>query len=156
MTSTLTAFRGRFRSWAPPPTSALMGVWFAVLLHGLWASLLLFSDDPKNVTAIAALAELFPAKTGLAIVLIAVASCASYGILRDSGPVGSRVMLLLPQQLVLGVSAAGALRAMWIGQFADGIDRPVTFLIADQSPAVLALLIHSATIVYLALTHRWK
>lgn len=132
-----------------------MGVWFAVLLHLTWAMLLLFSEAPKNVTAVSALAELFPDSRGLIIVLIAVAGCATYGILRRNGTVGARVALLLPQQIALAISAIGAVQAMILARFPDGVERSHAFLIADQMPAILALLIHSATIVYLALVHRW-
>jgi hypothetical protein len=133
-----------------------MGVWFAVALHTLWAFLLLGSDAPKHATAIAELAAIFPAKSGLAIVLLSVAACAMYGIVKPAHTISSRVLLLTPQQFALGISAYGAIRAMWLSQFADGVHRPTTFLIADQSPAVLALLIHTTTIAYLALTPRWR
>jgi len=134
-----------------------MGVWFAVGLHLLWASLLLAgSEAPKHATALYALAELFPAKTGLAIILVTVAWCAMYGIVKHKLSVAARVMLLTPQQILLGISAAGALRAMILGHFADGVARPHTFLIADQSPAILALMIHTATILYLARSRQWE
>lgn len=125
------------------------------MLHMLWAGLLLFSDSPKDVTAIYALSKLYPNRFGLAIILIAVASCATYALLRHSGSVGSRVVLLLPQQILLAISAVGAVRAMALGHYADGVARSHVFLIADQSPAVLALVIHSATILYLALLYKW-
>src|SRR5712671_3928563 len=72
-----------FRGFQLPATAAFMGVWFAVGLHLLWASLLLAgSEAPKHATALYALAELFPAKTGLAIILVTVAWCAMYGIVK--------------------------------------------------------------------------
>lgn len=144
------------RGWKPGPGAPLMGVWFAVALHGLWALLLLFSDAPEGVTAVYALAYLFPANIGLSIVLLAVAGCATYAILENQLAVGARVALLAPQQVALAISAAGAVRAMWLGEFADGVTRSHVFLIVDQAPAVIALFIHSATILYLGLTDRWR
>lgn len=130
----------------------LMGVWFAVILHLIWATTLIVGNGAnRRTTGLYALSQLFPNHVGLAVILIAVAGCALLGIL--SRPSLGKVFLLVPQQLVLGVSAAGALHAMAASQFADGVVRSQTFLIADQSPVVLALLIHSATIMYLAATH---
>lgn len=143
------------KRWKPGPGAALMGVWFAVMLHLLWAGLLLFSENPLHITAMYALAWLFPMRFGLAIVLVSVAACATYGIMRHSASVGARTMLLLPQQLVLAISAAGAARAMWLGAYADGVPRSHFFIVADQAPAIFAMFIHSATIIYLALSDRW-
>lgn len=139
--------------WAP--SASMFGVWFAVLLHLTWAGMLLFSDKPKNATAVHALARVWPAKVGLATVLVVVAGCATFAILKKDVPIHYRVALLIPQQIVLGISTAGAIWAMWVGHFADGVQRPTEFLIADQAPAALALIIHSATILYLAASGRW-
>lgn len=132
--------------------SALMAVWYAVALHGLWAILLFVSASTLGATAISGPAELFPNRIGLAILFIVVAACALLGIYMKK-PSPTKVMLLVPQQIMLGLSAFAAIEAMVHSQFADGIVRPQPFLIADQAPAVLALLVHSATIVYLALLY---
>lgn len=138
-----------------PLTFMLTGVWFAVTLHTVWACLLFVNGDARHATALYSLARLWPARIGLALVLLAVAACATYALLRVRAVALSRILLLIPQQLVLGVSAAGAVRAMVLGHFADGIARPTAFIVADQLPAVLALFAHSATIVCLALVRRW-
>lgn len=130
------------------PHFILMGVWFAVAIHVIWAALLCVSPTARHTTGIYALSQLFPNRFGLAIILATVAACATLAIFLPLSP--SKILLLFPQQLVLGVSAAGALRAMALGHFADGVMRARPFLVADQSPMVLALLIHSVTIVYLA------
>lgn len=138
-----------------PPTIAMFGVWYAVMLHLTWAGLLLSSDEPKHVTGVYALAQLFPAKTGLAIILIIVAGCATYGIMGRDLRGRSRVFLIFWQQIILGVSAFGAIRAMWLGHFADGAIRSHQFLVADQIPQVIALVVHSASIVYVGRKARW-
>lgn len=47
---------------------------------------------------------------------------------------------LVPQQVLLLFSAAGAIEAMWLGQFADGVLRPHAFLMNDQIyPIILAM-----------------
>lgn len=128
---------------------ALFGVWYAVLLHLTWAGLLFASAVPEHVTGVHALSQLFPNRIGLAIILLTVAACAVGGILLRRLSV-TKILLLCPQQLLLGVSAAGALHAMWVGHFADGVPRPHIFIIADQMPQVLALVIHSLTMLFLA------
>lgn len=132
--------------------ATMMGVWYAIVLHLVWAGLILATNNaPKNVTAVSAVAELFPAKGGLAIVFATVAFCALLSIYQKRITL-LKIALLIPQQLILGISAAGALRAMYLSHYADGVIRARGFIIADQLPAVLALLVHSITIVYLAYT----
>lgn len=126
----------------------MMGVWYAVALHLVWAALLLFSSAAQHATAVSAVSRLFPNRYGLAIILLTVAGCATIGIYLKKLSM-TKIMMLVPQQLILGISAAGVLRAMYLSHFADGVQRPRDFLIADQLPAVLALLVHSATILYL-------
>lgn len=131
-----------------PVGAPLLGVWFAIALHLLWAGLLLGSSAPRQTTGIWALSQLFPNRYGLALILLTVAACALGGLFRE--PSTGKILLLVPQQIVLGISAAGAVRAMVLGEFADGVQRHHAFLIADQAPVVLALLVHSMTILFLA------
>lgn len=140
----------------PSPALALLGVWFAVGLHLVWSVLLLISPAPERATAVYALSMLFPNRFGLVVILVTVATCALYGLFKQSSGVTDRVLLLAPQQLVLGVSAAGAIGAMVLGHFADGTVKPSAFIIVDQAPAVLALLVHSASIAFLAVVRPWK
>jgi len=130
--------------------ATMMGVWYAIVLHLVWATLILATDNaPAKATPVAAVARIFPARAGLAIIFVTVAFCALLSIYQSRLSV-LKISLLIPQQLILGVSAAGAIHAMTVGHYADGVIRPKGFLVADQLPAVLALLVHSATIIYLA------
>jgi len=54
---------------------------------------------------------------------------------------------LIPQQFVLMMSAFGAIAAIMHSTFADGVPRPRGFILADQSPAVLAAAFHTAAII---------
>lgn len=127
----------------------LMGVWFAVCLHFIWAVTLLATESARKTTGIWALSQLFPNRYGLAFLLLVVAGCATTSLFMRLSL--AKILLLAPQQIFLGVSAAGAIRAMVLSHFADGVVRPTGFLVADQVPVVLALVVHSATITYLAL-----
>jgi hypothetical protein len=59
------------------------------------------------------------------------------------------VWLLIPQQIVLMMSAAGAITAVYLSHFADGVERARIFIAADQIPVVLAALGHTAAIIAL-------
>ena len=133
--------------------ATLMGIWYAVGLHLLWACLLFAGFDATlSSTALSGPAKLFPNSYGLGILLLTVASCALVGIYMRRINI-TKVMLLVPQQIMLGLSAFAALHAMVVSHYSDGVERPWSFIVADQAPAVFALLIHSATIVYLALLY---
>jgi hypothetical protein len=129
--------------------ATLMGVWFAIALHITWCIALLLSSTPKETTAIHSLGLLWPNRYGLVLVLLAVAGCATAAIFMK--PSRARLLMLVPQQLALGISASGAVVAIGSGAYPDGTHRDSMFLLSDQIPAVLALVIHSATIIYLAL-----
>ena len=142
------------RRWAKRPYGLpLMGVWFAVTLHFVWAIVLFVTPSARHTTGVWALSQLFPNRFGLAILLLVVAGCATASLFMRISL--AKILMLAPQQIFLGISAAGAIRAMVVSHFADGTIRPTGFLVADQVPVVLALLVHSATISYLALARAW-
>jgi hypothetical protein len=135
------------RDWALRGAS-LMGIWYAVLLHATWVVMLLLDSRSTAATAVHGPAELFPNHYGLALLLVTVAGCATGAIFMRLSRL--KIALLVPQQIMLGISAAAAVQAMAAKHFADGVARPRGFIIADQVPAVIALVVHSLTIVYLA------
>lgn len=115
-------------------------IWYAIVLHWIWGCLLLSSRDPLGITAIASLSKFgLVSAPYTALMYITVAILSMIGIIAPK-PVG--LVFFLPQQIVLGVSAFGAIQAMATGIFADGIVRPVSFIVADQAPAVLAAVGH--------------
>ena len=59
-----------------------------------------------------------------------------------SRPTTTGMLLLLPQQTILVISASGALRAAVQGHYADGVARPGAFILADQLPVVVLMLCH--------------
>ena len=98
------------------------------------------SSAPLGITAIASVAKfglVSAPYTGL--LYLAVAFLAAMGCV---APKAVGLLFVLPQQLVLLVSAFGALTAMATGTFADGALRPVSFIVADQSPIVLVTIFH--------------
>lgn len=54
---------------------------------------------------------------------------------------------LLPQQVLLTLSAYAATAAVIAGHYGDGLPRPRLFILADQAPAILALILHTAAVI---------
>lgn len=130
-----------------------LAVWAAIVLHLTWAGLLLWPDtQAQQSTAVHELYLLVGDTWGTSLLLLAVAGIAWAGTSSSTTP-GHKILYLLPQQLVLGISAAGAMTAMLHSSYADGVGRPVTFIIADQSAIVLTWIFHTVAILFLYLIH---
>lgn len=117
---------------------------YAVALHLLWATLLLIDTNALNATALHAVQYYITSVSWLITILVTAAMMALIGLFTRSPWI---VLFLIPQQIILMMSAAGAIEAMWLGQFADGVLRPQAFIIADQSPTVLAAIGHTVAII---------
>jgi hypothetical protein len=125
-------------------------VYYATLVMGIWALMLLASDDPFGSTPVHSLR--FGHRFVTAIVLMAACALALRGI-RVRGTVAGW-LLMLPQQTLLIVSAIGALVAIASGHYADLEPRPRLFIAADQLPAIVAAFCHSFAIIDLNYRHR--
>lgn len=132
-----------------------LAVWTAILLHAAWVVLLVIPGTKAgNSTPVHEVVELAGGSPRFAAVALAtVASAAIYGTTKTMTARG-KILYVLPQQLLLGVSAAGAILAMYHSQYADGVGRPGTFIIADQLAVVLTWLAHTAAILFLVLIHQ--
>jgi hypothetical protein len=116
-------------------------------LHLVWALTLWIDptpDGPRSVTAVSQLAEIGPTLPWL---LVFVAGLALVPLLRQMRGL-STVACMLPQQIVLLVAALSAWQAMRLATFADGVPRHHSFLIADQSPAMLAAAFHVGALLW--------
>ena len=118
-------------------------VLFAIALHFAWALILFIDDSALGATAIHALYRWIP-MPWLMLVIVGAAMLALISIV--SKPPWF-VILLLPQQVLLVMSAAGAVEAIWLAQFADGVVRPRAFLAADQFYSILACIGHTVAII---------
>lgn len=119
-------------------------VFYAVLLHLVWAGILLFDDSAINATAVNALYRYIGPTMLLAAVVAAAALSAAYAMFSNTS---WTLILLLPQQILLMMSAAGCIEAIWASQFADGVLRPRGFIAADQIYSVLAAIGHTLAII---------
>lgn len=115
-------------------------VWYAICMHWVWGGLLLTDTAPLGVTSINSLTHFgFVTAPYVGLMFLTVAFLAAISRATPK-PVG--ILFILPQQLVLIVSALGAVEAMRTGTFADGTVRSIPFLIADQIPAILIAVFH--------------
>jgi hypothetical protein len=121
---------------------------YAILLHLIWAISLIADPAAGNATAVHTLLNFVPTVAAI-IIYFLVADLAIAGLFcRKSSFIKS--LCLLPQQFIMMISAGGSLWSMWLGQFADGVQRSHAFLIADQAPAVIAALLHTYAIILIA------
>lgn len=120
----------------------------AILLHLVWAATIVVDRSAVGATAVNALYRFVPDAFLLAWLLLVVAGMAASAMLLSSP---AAMVMLLPQQAVLMMSAGGAVEAMWLGQFADGVSRPLGFLVADQIYCVIVAMGHTAALVSIAL-----
>lgn len=118
---------------------------YAIALHTTWALCLLIDPAAAGATAMFS-AKVLGAFAGamiyLAVSAMALMSLSQVGVWRP--------LLMLPQQTLLVMSSIMATQAMWMGHFADGVARSHFFIIADQSPAVIAMAIHTYAVVLAA------
>lgn len=121
---------------------------YAVALHLIWAIAGIHDHSAYNSTALAAIFRMFQDATPVILIIVAVLAFIAVE-LRQTAVV--TFALILPQQTVLIISAFGSLHAMIAGHYADGIERSQAFIVADQVPAILAALGHTAAIIQFVL-----
>jgi hypothetical protein len=119
-------------------------IWYAVLLHITWGCLLLASRAPYGATALHVY-QWVP-RVVLAAALFAASGLAIWGVTRRR-PSWQGLAALLPQQAMLTFSAYAAVAAVAVAHYGDGVPRPRLFILADQVPAVLTMVLHTAAVI---------
>ena len=117
---------------------------YCIFLHILWGVLLVVDYTSGNITTLYDLTHLFG--HALPYILIGVASLAAYPLFFSMGLVWS-IIMIIPQQLILMISAMTAINAMICGCFADGVIRSHLFLVSDQGTFVLAAIFHTLALI---------
>ena len=133
----------------PSPTPIMrypLIVLYAALLHYVWAGALIIDPRAGEATSMSGLFDLFGRET-LIVILIGVATLALVYVFLFSERRVEAALFALPQQAILLMSAWTAITAMGSGHFADGVVRPIPFILADQAPAVIAAVLHAAAIL---------
>lgn len=123
-------------------------IWCAVALHVLWGFLLLFDGRVLGATSLSAFADV--PRLVMAAIFFLVAALAVVGVTHRPGTWLS-LALLLPQQAILTISAVSSVMAVVHSQYGDGVARPWNFILADQAPVILMVLLHTVAVVQLHL-----
>ncbi len=128
----------------PPMVMSLM-VLYAILLHTIWGINILIEPSSSMITATSFLKEMVHSTVIVGLLYLIVSISASFTLFGK--PKKWKMFLALPQQALLIQSAMGAIRCMINGHFADGVARPIPFIIADQSPIIIAMLLHTIALI---------
>lgn len=118
---------------------------YAIILHYIWAVTLLIDGGAAAVTATSGLYGRFDRIVPYFLLLVA--TCAWLSITQPRISL-LPVILIIPQQVTLMLSAYAAIAAMLAGRFADGVPRHPTFIVADQCPAVLIMVFHTVAVLH--------
>jgi len=119
-------------------------IWYAVLLHITWGCLLLASRVPYGATALHVYS--WVPRVVLAVVLFAASGLAIWGVTRRR-PSWQGLATLLPQQALMTFSAYAAIVAVAAAHYGDGVTRPRLFILADQAPVVLTMVLHTVAVI---------
>jgi hypothetical protein len=121
-------------------------IWYAVLLHALWGVLLLASPAPYGATAMH-IYDSVP-RFALAAILFTASGLATWAI-SWRRPSWQSLAALLPQQALLTISAYAAMLAVIQAHYGDGVIRPRLFILADQAPVLLTMMLHTVAVIEL-------
>lgn len=114
-------------------------VLYCIVLHLCWATIVFVDANAIGATPISALDRVFGDQHDLVIGLTGTALLAAVSLFMRAPWI---VLLLIPQQIMLAISADGAVVAILYAQYADGVIRPRAFIAADQLHVILAAIGH--------------
>jgi hypothetical protein len=120
-------------------------VMYAITVHLITGVVLIADPDAAASTGPASVVQLLfdsPLLAGSAMVVAAVLAVGAH-LFR---PI--RSWAFWPQQLLLIVAAIGALVAVVMGNYADGVVRPALFIATDQLLVMLLPIFHALAIVF--------
>lgn len=119
-------------------------VMYVVFLHLSWSLIIWLDPVALHITSIHALYVVVHTPNTLANILMITAIAATLGMVSRNL---WALLLVVPQQIILFMTAAGAVTAMYLGQFPDGVVRPHAFMIADQIHSVIAAVCHTVALI---------
>jgi hypothetical protein len=107
-------------------------IWLATVVELITGVMLVVDPRVREVTGLKILSDLAPSWVGLAFIFAAFA--AFWALYRDyiKGPSVSTFWALIPQQVLLMVSAAGVVFAIVEGHYSSGTVYSASFILTDQ------------------------
>ena len=119
----------------------------ACILHILEATIFLTTTVADGSTGMASLLAVFRFPILAAITMYAASGMAITGQYLSKLSCVARLILLLPQQTLLIITAIGAVIAISHGMYLDGVQRPWSFILCDQFPRLTSPILYSAAIL---------
>lgn len=108
-----------------------------------------------HVTGLYFLGRLIPDHRLLGILVLTMSFLGFLGASRSF--VGIRgALALTPQQITLLISAFSAITFIVQGHYADGVERPVTFILPDQALVVVTAIVHTCALLGYYRSHLWQ
>lgn len=114
-----------------------------IALHLWWAATISFDSSGIGGTGIEAIYRWFGSSLVTWLLFVAVMAIAAMFI-RAPWWI---VLFLIPQEITLMMSASGALSAIWLSQFADGVVRSRAFISNDQAWTIIGAVGHTLAII---------
>jgi hypothetical protein len=145
-------FRAAVVAWRSSRVSeAAIGryvILFASLLHIGWAVLLVINPTAGQSTPVAIVIRVCGGPYRSAAVLVACALVAMvFPFKQHRVSATAMAGLLIPQQVILFMSAGAGIYAAANQRYADGVARGHEFILADQLPVILLALLYSVVIL---------
>jgi hypothetical protein len=145
-------FRATVEAWRTSRVSeAAIGryvILFASLLHIGWAVLLIINPTAGSSTPVAIILRVFGGPYRSAAVLVACAVVAMiFPFKKHRVSAEAMAGLLIPQQVLLFMSAGAGVYAAATQRYSDGVVRGHEFILADQLPVILLALLYSVVIL---------
>lgn len=125
---------------APP-----LMVSYCIILHLSWAYLIYL--NPHTALGATGTSALLDVMRSDLIVMVALIISSLQAIVALYVPMPWNVVLLLPQQVLLLISALGAADAIYLSHFADGVERSREFIAADQIHLIYCSVAHALAII---------
>lgn len=117
------------------------------VLHILWAITLVFSPSGLGSTPVSGVYHYIHFLPYMVAVFLSASLLALYAVGKVKDEI-IRALFLMPQQALLLFSAFAAINAITTQHYADGVMRPLAFILTDQMPVVLLTIGHSLGLIY--------
>ena len=125
--------------------AGMLIIMYAIAVHVITGAVLIANPDAGASTGPSSVVQLFFDSSLLAgVAMLIAAGLAIVAHLHRPW----RSWAYWPQQLLLVVAAVGALVAVVMGNYADGVVRPTLFIATDQLPVMLMPFFHALAIIF--------